>query len=527
MEYLGGLNLFFHDFVIGTAIPPVTSSVKCVKTVNKWMSYKDEAPFMNRYRTERTQYIVFLNTIDLAQFKNLLIDLYIIYKKHYPYGERQDFIKHTLSYTLYDLEEFIKFDFTFYGPIPDQKDFSFYYVFSHDDREFFDFVTSSEHDIEYYRQYYKKVIQLIKSMDFEAELKAHRKPFTLSDYVHLCNHINKIRQYTSALSGDVKKQFEHQLLIKQKFEEANNLSIEHKEEPQTNEKPPKRNINEAKEIFFIKAIESILRLDLDMNVIFHFIHQVRDDLNQSLIPIDSSKKAGGKVKNGKIEYFNYSNGIINRDQLSRYTKHFNTKIKEAHNQVRSGDDLTIGIDDETEILHNASSGKGYNSSFHFQGDVNNSGKPRLNLFNVQYEPEKSEKEKTKKDGRSQEKMSFGLKRGNTDKLKNIISQLGLKLEKGFINEELSSIEIALSILLSKDILQESGSIHLKCETRQLRYIIDKIKPMFSSLTLTKIGKSKKFISSLGNPISEGNLSQNKIDSPKEKDIIDQIFKELL
>jgi len=122
------------------------------------------------------------------------------------------------------------------------------------------------------------------------------------------------------------------------------------------------------------------------------------------------------------------------------------------------------------------------------------------------------------------KLSFGYNQSSTDILKNICKSLILKID--FINEDLTKEEDFITVMTAKDLTVIKKQIHLECETRQFRYVVDKFKPYFSSFTLSNIEKSNLFFSKNGNKITATNLSRNKIENPKEKEAIDKIFKQM-
>ena len=71
-------------------------------------------------------------------------------------------------------------------------------------------------------------------------------------------------------------------------------------------------------------------------------------------------------------------------------------------------------------------------------------------------------------------------------------------------------------------------IHWECETIQLRYIIDQLKPYFEGLNLKNIEDSRKFISKQGNRIKASNLSNAKTTSKNIGGVKNQQFiKELI
>ncbi len=120
------------------------------------------------------------------------------------------------------------------------------------------------------------------------------------------------------------------------------------------------------------------------------------------------------------------------------------------------------------------------------------------------------------------KITFGYNETTTDKLRSICRLLTLKVD--FIDEDQTSEDDFIEVMTSKDIATINNKIHLGCETTQFRYIVDKFRPYFSSLTLSNIEKSKLFYSKNGVVITASNLSRNKHHDPKEKTTIDNIFK---
>jgi molecular chaperone GrpE (heat shock protein) len=122
------------------------------------------------------------------------------------------------------------------------------------------------------------------------------------------------------------------------------------------------------------------------------------------------------------------------------------------------------------------------------------------------------------------KLTFGYNQTSTDILKNICKSLILKID--FINEDLTTVQDFISVMTSNNLTTIDNQIHIGCETRQFRYVVDKLQQYFSSFTLSNIDKSNLFYSKNGNKITATNLSRNKIDNPKEKETIDRIFKEM-
>ena len=98
-----------------------------------------------------------------------------------------------------------------------------------------------------------------------------------------------------------------------------------------------------------------------------------------------------------------------------------------------------------------------------------------------------------------------------------------ELTYDFINEDKTSFEDFKNVLL-KDFNSHDSKIHFICSNYLAREIVFSFKRKFKgSINITNAGKSNKFISSDGNPISQTNFSNSKTTS----DIISNDILELL
>jgi len=148
MDNLGTFNLFTSHFVIGckeTYLQHTQTITYEIEALHKWMNYKDSDYGMNKYRTERTQYISFLRIIDFNIFQSIVKDLYKIYSVKYKYSDASDFVKNVFDYTIYDLQRIIDLDLIPIGCSPNENKYVFYLLDS--DREFIDFAIDSDFDI--------------------------------------------------------------------------------------------------------------------------------------------------------------------------------------------------------------------------------------------------------------------------------------------------------------------------------------------------------------------------------------------
>jgi hypothetical protein len=119
------------------------------------------------------------------------------------------------------------------------------------------------------------------------------------------------------------------------------------------------------------------------------------------------------------------------------------------------------------------------------------------------------------------KTSFCYTHSETSSLLNTIKQLCLKIN--LLNQALTSPEQLLEVFTAKEINLNLPKIYFDCDTTQVRYIFDKLKPHFSNLTLALIESSKLFISNSGNLLTAQNLSSSKIQQPKNYKEADKIF----
>jgi hypothetical protein len=167
MEYIGGENLFTSHFVMGCLLP-TDKNLEVVSFLNDWMHYKDSDWGMSKYKTARTQYISFLHIIEIPVLKDIIIDLSKYYKKQFPYSEQKDFLDYTFDYTLHDLKRLLEKDsFTWLASAPTKNNFHVYYKYESDSFEFLDFIVDKDKTINYYKQYFKKVLELFDSFDYE------------------------------------------------------------------------------------------------------------------------------------------------------------------------------------------------------------------------------------------------------------------------------------------------------------------------------------------------------------------------
>lgn len=122
-----------------------------------------------------------------------------------------------------------------------------------------------------------------------------------------------------------------------------------------------------------------------------------------------------------------------------------------------------------------------------------------------------------------QKLSFGFN-GKKEKLKSIINSLCVEIE--LLKEDVSPSDMLIQLLLSNDIKPGAVKIHLDCDNKNFRYVIQKLTPHFNSLSLINIEHSKSFYSRKGTLLKANNFSKARSFDPKEKAKIDNIFKQM-
>lgn len=215
---LGNINLFSCHLIIGCE-STYNKQIKSIQRLNKWLDFKDKNFYRKEYNIEGTQYIHILHIIDLQQFKEILNDLVIIYKKDIKnlYAEKLDFINDVFYYTLTDLNKFIEsWNFIFYQQ-PPRMAYDIYYNDEICKSKIVDFMVLRKFEINTYKQYYKKIIELINNVDYEninaesdlilnqqTEIKTeHNLPL----FINNLDNVKPIEVYNHFKNGLVEKEY--------------------------------------------------------------------------------------------------------------------------------------------------------------------------------------------------------------------------------------------------------------------------------------------------------------------------------
>ena len=211
MENLNSVPLFSSFFIIGCSecerTNTKTNTIE-IETLHKWIDWKDgNLTLKRKYNSNKTEYVSFLQIIDLNLFKQLLIELNKIYKKEYPYSNKEDFINHIFRMTIEDLKWFIERDYRLL-PTPTNVDqYRFYTYFDKGNEQFVDFVVSKDLTIEHYKQYYKKVLEFLNEFDFENQNNSADKAETkntikIKPEIHETELSEKIKKHFNFLLGN-------------------------------------------------------------------------------------------------------------------------------------------------------------------------------------------------------------------------------------------------------------------------------------------------------------------------------------
>lgn len=117
-------------------------------------------------------------------------------------------------------------------------------------------------------------------------------------------------------------------------------------------------------------------------------------------------------------------------------------------------------------------------------------------------------------------LSFG-SRTSKEKLLAVISELNSQIY--LLRDDAAGVNNLVTVLTADDLNSKLPTITFNCETTQLYYIFNKLKPYFSNLSFKNIEKSQLFFTKNGNLLKAQNLSASKVDFPKNYEEIDKAF----
>jgi len=173
-----------------------------IETLHKWLNYKDSDWGMEKYNSNRTQYVDIINFIDLSDLTEILNDLYSIHKKKHPFSEISDFIEDCFGYTIYQIKKYIEKDFTWIGAAPSESKYTFYYYYERPNNEFIDVAIDEEFDIKDCKGYFTQILKILNdflninvSQKIEPVKKATTKqivhPFNNDRTLEVFNFLNE------------------------------------------------------------------------------------------------------------------------------------------------------------------------------------------------------------------------------------------------------------------------------------------------------------------------------------------------
>ncbi|AIM61990.1 hypothetical protein IX49_16220 [Cellulophaga lytica] len=131
--------------------------------------------------------------------------------------------------------------------------------------------------------------------------------------------------------------------------------------------------------------------------------------------------------------------------------------------------------------------------------------------------------KTTSKHKSKPKTSFTFKGKDKSNLLKVLEQLQIKID---LLENRTTTKQLLEILTTDDFTSLDFNIYFEANTTAIRYIFDKLKPQFKNLKLSEIERSNKFYTKNDFELTAQNLSSSKQYTFKEKETIDNIFKQM-
>lgn len=131
--------------------------------------------------------------------------------------------------------------------------------------------------------------------------------------------------------------------------------------------------------------------------------------------------------------------------------------------------------------------------------------------------------KTTSKHNSKPKTSFAFKGKDKSNLLKVLEQLQIKID---LLENRTTTKQLLEILTTDDFTSLNFNIYFEANTTAIRYIFDKLKPQFKNLKLSEIERSNKFYTKNDFELTAQNLSSSKQYTFKEKETIDNIFKQM-
>jgi len=87
------INLLHSRIVIGSH-STMNKNISYVEALKTWLHHKDTDWGMEEFKSIRTLYVSYLHVVELPLLKLIIEDLISGYQEHFPYAEKEDFIKY-------------------------------------------------------------------------------------------------------------------------------------------------------------------------------------------------------------------------------------------------------------------------------------------------------------------------------------------------------------------------------------------------------------------------------------------------
>ena len=124
------------------------------------------------------------------------------------------------------------------------------------------------------------------------------------------------------------------------------------------------------------------------------------------------------------------------------------------------------------------------------------------------------------------KFNFGYRKSTSKPIDDIVQALIRNFEIEFLDYRTSSKDL-VDLLTTNDIDElPYKQIFINCQTTQFRHIIKRFKDLLPNFNPTSIEKCGRFFSKNGKPYLANNLNPSKVEIPKAKIAIDQIFQKM-
>lgn len=173
MTDLTGNRIFFSNhFTVagGLFIQPAEFFIKDFEALNKWLTFKGTRNFES-FDVNHTMYVDFPKIIPIEIIQERLSIFRTIYKRKFPFSDKEDFMKHIFEESITYMERFLNRDLIPYGEVLQDVDFDFYFDNNWNGWQKLDFALPIDKDPESYKQYFRKAINIFEEFDYNPKTK--------------------------------------------------------------------------------------------------------------------------------------------------------------------------------------------------------------------------------------------------------------------------------------------------------------------------------------------------------------------